>query len=98
LLPKVAALAVYGYFAICLLGHQYIDQMLPNDALNALNPILRSAASRRIRVDYIIPLFTIIEFFFYVGWFKVGQQLTRPFEDYGVCLNMVTVTNEFTIR
>jgi hypothetical protein len=85
-------LAVYGYFAICLLGHQYIDQMLSIDTLNTVNPIIRSSASRRIRVDYIVPLFTIIEFFFYVGWFKVGQHLTRPFEDYGMGVTIIAYT------
>ncbi|CAJ0602558.1 unnamed protein product [Cylicocyclus nassatus] len=29
--------------------------------------------------DTVFPLFTIVQFIFYVGWFKVGQDLMRPF-------------------
>ncbi|RCN28702.1 hypothetical protein ANCCAN_25555 [Ancylostoma caninum] len=29
--------------------------------------------------DTVFPIFTIVQFLFYVGWFKVGQDLMRPF-------------------
>ncbi|KIH55349.1 hypothetical protein ANCDUO_14495 [Ancylostoma duodenale] len=30
-------------------------------------------------IDLIVPIFTIVQFMFFVGWFKVGQDLMRPF-------------------
>ncbi|VDM58360.1 unnamed protein product [Angiostrongylus costaricensis] len=29
--------------------------------------------------DTVFPIFTVVQFLFYVGWFKVGQDLLRPF-------------------
>ncbi|KAL6739656.1 hypothetical protein Aduo_013087 [Ancylostoma duodenale] len=29
--------------------------------------------------DTVFPIFTVVQFLFYVGWFKVGQDLMRPF-------------------
>ncbi|KAK6748066.1 hypothetical protein RB195_000967 [Necator americanus] len=29
--------------------------------------------------DIVFPVFTVVQFLFYVGWFKVGQDLMRPF-------------------
>ncbi|XGW32153.1 hypothetical protein V3C99_010377 [Haemonchus contortus] len=29
--------------------------------------------------DTVFPLFTVVQFLFYVGWYKVGQDLMRPF-------------------
>lgn len=33
----------------------------------------------RDSVDALVPVLTILKFIFYVGWFKVGQDLMRPF-------------------
>ncbi|CAJ0569326.1 unnamed protein product, partial [Mesorhabditis spiculigera] len=30
-------------------------------------------------VDFRFPIFTVVQFLFFVGWFKVGQDLMRPF-------------------
>ncbi|WKY05015.1 hypothetical protein Q1695_005766 [Nippostrongylus brasiliensis] len=30
-------------------------------------------------IDTVFPLFTVVQFLFYVGWYKVGQDLMRPF-------------------
>ncbi|VDN03125.1 unnamed protein product [Thelazia callipaeda] len=61
---QVAALATYAHFGFCLLGRQYLDP---------------SKNYKNYEVDLIIPIFTIVQFLFFVGWFKVGQDLMRPF-------------------
>ncbi|VDO51197.1 unnamed protein product, partial [Onchocerca flexuosa] len=61
---QVAALATYAYFGFCLIGRQYLDP---------------SKKYRDYDVDFVIPIFTIVQFLFFVGWFKVGQDLMRPF-------------------
>ncbi|VDK79602.1 unnamed protein product [Litomosoides sigmodontis] len=61
---QVAALATYAYFGFCLISRQYLDP---------------SKKYRDHEVDLIIPIFTIFQFLFFVGWFKVGQDLMRPF-------------------
>ena len=42
-------------------------------------------------VDIVFPFFTTLQFVFYVGWFKVGQDLMRPFgcDDDDVELNYI---------
>ena len=54
---QVAALATYGYFSLCLVGRQFLD---PRD---------QTPGSM---VDLYVPIFTIVEFLFFVGWFKVS--------------------------
>uniref|UniRef100_A0A915Q0L7 Bestrophin homolog n=1 Tax=Setaria digitata TaxID=48799 RepID=A0A915Q0L7_9BILA len=61
---QVAALATYAYFGFCLLGRQYLDP---------------AKKYKNYEVDLVIPIFTIVQFLFFVGWFKVGQDLMRPF-------------------
>lgn len=63
---QVSALCTYGYFALCLIGRQFIDNRSPYGEK---------------KVDYYIPIFSILEFLFYIGWFKVGQDLMRPLEE-----------------
>lgn len=54
---QMVTVVVYGYFGLCLIGHQYVGKS----------------------ADPIIPFLTLLQFVFYVGWLKVGQQLMRPF-------------------
>ncbi len=61
---QVTALATYGYFLICILGRQFLDT---------------TKGYPYCDVDLVFPFFTAIQFMFYVGWFKVGQELMRPF-------------------
>ncbi|ESO83363.1 hypothetical protein LOTGIDRAFT_236683 [Lottia gigantea] len=61
---QVATLAVYIFFATCLLGRQYLD---PNKGYPGYD------------LDLYIPLFTMLQFFFYMGWLKVAEQLINPF-------------------
>ncbi|VDK44001.1 unnamed protein product [Anisakis simplex] len=61
---QVAALATYAYFGFCLMGRQFLD---PHKKY------------KRYEIDFVVPIFTIVQFLFFVGWFKVGQELMRPF-------------------
>uniref|UniRef100_A0A914WM93 Bestrophin homolog n=1 Tax=Plectus sambesii TaxID=2011161 RepID=A0A914WM93_9BILA len=62
---QVVILTVRCYFIICLMGRQYVH------------------TTRHINVnsmvDYYIPMMTIIQFVFYVGWLKVAEALLNPF-------------------
>ncbi|MCP9264383.1 Bestrophin-1 [Dirofilaria immitis] len=60
---QVAALATYAHFAFCLISRQYLDP---------------SKKYHNYEVDLIVPIFTIVQFLFFVGWYKVGQDLMRP--------------------
>ena len=54
---QVVTLAVYAYFFTTLLGRQYLD---PN----------KNIPGRNSTLDCVIPIFTILQFVFYVGWLK----------------------------
>ncbi len=53
---QVAALATYAHFAFCLVGRQFLD------------PDKRIEGNE---VDLYIPVFTIVQFLFFIGWLKV---------------------------
>lgn len=55
---QVAALATYGYFAFCLMGRQFLDP---------------AKKYKHFEVDFVVPIFTIVQFLFFVGWFKVSE-------------------------
>ncbi|XP_012518158.1 PREDICTED: bestrophin-1 isoform X3 [Propithecus coquereli] len=54
---QVVTVAVYSFFLACLIGRQF------------LNPA-RSYPGHEL--DLVVPLFTFLQFFFYVGWLKVS--------------------------
>uniref|UniRef100_F1L9A1 Bestrophin homolog n=1 Tax=Ascaris suum TaxID=6253 RepID=F1L9A1_ASCSU len=58
-------LATYAYFATCLIGRQKIitDRDVPYKHI----------------LDMILPIMTMIQFFFVIGWVKVAQGLLNPF-------------------
>ncbi|CAJ0584236.1 unnamed protein product, partial [Mesorhabditis spiculigera] len=62
---QVVTIAVYSFFAASLFGRQYLYN---SEAPNSF-PI----------VDYYVPLFTIFQFFFFVGWLKVAESMICPF-------------------
>ncbi|CAB3406401.1 unnamed protein product [Caenorhabditis bovis] len=76
---QVAALATYAFFFFSLFGRQ------------TLIPDVESGKE----IDLRIPLFTIVQFLFFVGWFKVGQDLMRPFglDDDDIELNYILDRN-----
>ena len=54
---QVATLAVYTFFLGCLFGRQFLDPQQNYDGYS---------------VDLFIPLFTVLQFFFYFGWLKAS--------------------------
>ncbi|BES91999.1 Bestrophin, RFP-TM, chloride channel [Nesidiocoris tenuis] len=63
---QVVTLATYSYFIISVVGRQYTDS---------------SNNTHQIEVDIYIPVFTILQFLFYMGLLKVAEQLINPFGD-----------------
>uniref|UniRef100_A0A7M4EGU6 Bestrophin homolog n=1 Tax=Crocodylus porosus TaxID=8502 RepID=A0A7M4EGU6_CROPO len=63
-LMNVVTLAVYTFFFACLIGRQFLD---PDQGYNGHE------------LDLYIPVFTLLQFFFYAGWLKVAEQLINPF-------------------
>ncbi|CAL4069019.1 unnamed protein product [Meganyctiphanes norvegica] len=64
---QVVTIAVYSFFLASLLGAQFLD---PDPAKDYLP---------KYRVDFYVPLFTILQFVFYIGWLKVAETLLNPF-------------------
>uniref|UniRef100_A0A673A747 Bestrophin homolog n=1 Tax=Sphaeramia orbicularis TaxID=375764 RepID=A0A673A747_9TELE len=60
----VVTLAVYTFFFACLIGRQFLD---PAQGYQGHD------------LDLYIPIFTLLQFFFYAGWLKVAEQLINPF-------------------
>jgi len=67
LYTQVIIIAVYTYFLACIFGNQYLTGDHENDKDGV--------------PDLYIPIFSILEFTFYVGWLKVGSALINPFGD-----------------
>ncbi|XP_040347376.1 bestrophin-3 isoform X2 [Herpailurus yagouaroundi] len=63
-LMTVVTLAVYTFFFACLIGRQFLD---PTKGYVGHD------------LDLYIPIFTLLQFFFYAGWLKVAEQLINPF-------------------
>ncbi|XP_051548653.1 bestrophin-1-like [Myxocyprinus asiaticus] len=61
---QVVTVAVYSFFLACLIGRQFLD---PTQGYPGHN------------LDFYLPVFTLLQFFFYVGWLKVAEQLINPF-------------------
>ncbi|XP_053442039.1 bestrophin-3 isoform X2 [Nycticebus coucang] len=61
---QVVTLAVYAFFFTCLIGRQFLDPT-------------RGYAGHDL--DLYVPIFTLLQFFFYAGWLKVAEQLINPF-------------------
>ncbi|XP_051693819.1 bestrophin-2a [Oryctolagus cuniculus] len=61
---QVVTIAVYSYFLACVVGRQFLD---PTRGYKDHN------------LDLYVPIFTLLQFFFYAGWLKVAEQLINPF-------------------
>ena len=70
---QVVTLATYVFFIFCVIGRQKIDSLKKGEAMR----------SGRIPmdIDLYIPVYTILQFFFYMGLLKVAEQLINPFGD-----------------
>ncbi|OQV12140.1 Bestrophin-3 [Hypsibius exemplaris] len=60
---QVVTLATYMYFVGCLFSRQFLDPAQKYENYVA---------------DIYIPIFTLLQFFFYVGWLKVAESLINP--------------------
>ncbi|XP_045105796.1 bestrophin-2-like isoform X2 [Portunus trituberculatus] len=63
---QVVTLATYSYFAFSILGRQFLDP---------------AQGYENHSVDFYVPIFTLFQFVFYVGWLKVAESLLNPFGD-----------------
>lgn len=61
---QVVTLAVYSFFFSTVMGRQFLDP-----AKKFPNHDL----------DFYVPVFTFLQFFFYMGWLKVAESLVNPF-------------------
>ncbi|XP_051827584.1 bestrophin-2 [Antechinus flavipes] len=61
---QVVTIAVYSFFLACLIGRQFLDP---------------TKGYKNHNMDLCVPVFTLLQFFFYVGWLKVAEQLINPF-------------------
>ncbi|XP_053319844.1 bestrophin-2 [Spea bombifrons] len=61
---QVVTIAVYSFFLTCIIGRQFLD------------PAQGYAGHD---LDLYVPVFTLLQFFFYAGWLKVAEQLINPF-------------------
>ncbi|XP_049777292.1 bestrophin-2-like isoform X2 [Schistocerca cancellata] len=66
---QVVTLAVYSYFITCVMGRQWLD--IPDQS----HPLHKHMNN----VDLYFPVFTTLQFFFYMGWLKVAESLINPF-------------------
>ncbi|KAH9496062.1 Bestrophin-2 [Bulinus truncatus] len=70
---QVVTFATYSYFAVALLGQQYLDTSQNYPGYSG---------------DFYVPGFTILQFLFYMGWLKVAEQMINPFgeddDDYDI--------------
>lgn len=60
--PQVVFLAVRVYFAICIVSRQF----------------LLSDLKSKTQMDWPVPIMTILEFIFVIGWMKVAEVLLNP--------------------
>lgn len=73
---QVVTLAVYSYFFACIMGRQWLRK----ETDLAPNPEVERKGGKE-ELDLIFPIFTTLQFFFYMGWLKVAETLINPFGD-----------------
>ncbi|XP_050729005.1 bestrophin-2-like isoform X2 [Eriocheir sinensis] len=61
---QVVSLAVYTFFLSTIMGRQFLD---PRQKYPKND------------IDFYFPVFTMLQFFFYMGWLKVAESLVNPF-------------------
>ncbi|MEJ1282552.1 hypothetical protein NN561_013512 [Cricetulus griseus] len=76
---QVVTIAVYSFFALSLVGQQFVE---PETGATKLQESLepgKEASPVLGDLDMFVPLTTLLQFFFYAGWLKVAEQLINPF-------------------
>lgn len=66
---QVVTIAVYSYFITSALGSQWVDNKLQSSGNSEIIS----------NIDLYFPIFSTLEFFFYMGWLKVAESLINPF-------------------
>lgn len=69
-LLQVVTIAVYSFFALSLVGRQFVEPEA-GAAKEPLEPGQKPAPALG-DLDMYVPLTTLLQFFFYAGWLKVG--------------------------
>ena len=84
---QVATISVYVYFIAALFGRQYLipnENQYLNVEMFPNAPLISFSNKEPFKVhtpDFVIPFFTLAEFFCYMGWIKVAETLLNPFGD-----------------
>lgn len=63
---QVVTLAVYSFFITAVVGHQWVENKTVEEGFVNV-------------IDKYFPVFTLLQFFFYMGWLKVAESLINPF-------------------
>lgn len=61
---QVVTLAVYTYFMTAIMAQQFVETDVKSSSLG---------------INQYFPVFTTLQFFFYMGWLKVAESLINPF-------------------
>ncbi|XP_008188143.1 bestrophin-4 [Acyrthosiphon pisum] len=74
---QVVTLAVYSFFITTVMGRQWLDK--PVVPLANLKHQTETNSANYNYIDLYFPVFTTLQFFFYMGWLKVAESLINPF-------------------
>ncbi|CAI6353889.1 unnamed protein product [Macrosiphum euphorbiae] len=74
---QVVTLAVYSFFITTVMGRQWLDK--PVMPLANLKHQTETNSANYNYIDLYFPVFTTLQFFFYMGWLKVAESLINPF-------------------
>ncbi|KAL5104927.1 Bestrophin-4 [Taenia crassiceps] len=79
---QVVNIGVYAIFVISLVGSQFPRQLpeVPQFFLNSTYNLPNSSSELPEPILY-VPIFSLLEITFYLGWLKVAQSLLNPFGD-----------------
>lgn len=79
---QVVNIGVYAIFVIALVGSQFPRQLpeVPQFSLNSTH-VLPNPSSELPKPILYVPIFSLLEITFYLGWLKVAQSLLNPFGD-----------------
>lgn len=70
---QVVTLATYVFFIFTVIGRQKIDTLKKGEYMRS--------GRMPMDIDLYIPVYTVLQFFFYMGLLKVAEQLINPFGD-----------------
>ncbi len=69
---QVVTLAVYSFFGVTILGRQWLDPA-------RVGPHHGHEGHGGLDYDFFFPVFTSLQFVFYVGWLRVAEALLNPY-------------------